>query len=139
MLPPHQNFNTHSLVDNNLALHTSMAETADMAALERILAGRLRQQFDGRRLSLFALPAILRRSKTGPGLPLGSGPSGKAATLKPWSWSTAAILSRTLVKPVFASDPLRQTGWTCLWELELVKQRSILDRLCIDADNSQHK
>jgi hypothetical protein len=50
------------LIDDDLAFHASMADTASMAAPKRVRAGRLRQEFNRSCLTLFELPAVLRRT-----------------------------------------------------------------------------
>ena len=51
------------LLDNNLALHAFVPETAGMATLKRIGAWRLGQELNRGRFSLPELPTILRRSE----------------------------------------------------------------------------
>jgi len=46
------------LLDNNLALHPSMAQTASMATLKGVRAWRVGQELDRRRFSLFELPTV---------------------------------------------------------------------------------
>jgi len=43
-------------IDNNLAVHASVAEAASVTTLERISAWGLCVEFDGCRLTLFELP-----------------------------------------------------------------------------------
>jgi len=47
-------------IDNNLAVHASVAEAASVTTLERISAWGLCVEFDGCRLTLFELPTFLR-------------------------------------------------------------------------------
>ena len=51
------------LLDNNLALHAFVPETAGMATLKRIRAWRLGQKVDHGRFTFLELPTILCRSE----------------------------------------------------------------------------
>ena len=51
------------LLDNNLALHAFVPETAGMATLKRIRAWLLGQELNHGRFSLLKLPTVLCRSK----------------------------------------------------------------------------
>lgn len=59
------------LVDDELALHSHVAESAKYATLERIAAGRLRDEFNCDCLALGELPAILRRREDQAGRTIG--------------------------------------------------------------------
>src|ERR1700736_774263 len=54
---------TVNLIHDNLALHTSVAQSASVATLKRVCARRLRQKFNRSCLSLLKLPAVPRRRK----------------------------------------------------------------------------
>jgi hypothetical protein len=51
------------LLDNNLALHASVAKTAGVTAFEGVCTWRLGYELDRGRFSLFQLPTFLRGSK----------------------------------------------------------------------------
>ena len=51
------------LLDNNLALHAFVAETAGMATLKRISARCLSQEVYRRRFALLELPTVLGRGE----------------------------------------------------------------------------
>ena len=55
-----QAFVTILLLDNNLALHAFVPETAGMATLERIRAWRLGQELNDGRFPPLELPTVLR-------------------------------------------------------------------------------
>lgn len=59
------------LVDDDLALHSHVAESAKDATLKRITAGRLRDEFNRNRLALGQLPAILGRREDQAGRAIG--------------------------------------------------------------------
>ena len=50
-------------INNDLALHASVAETAGMATLKRISARRLSQELNRGRFSLLELPTLLCRTE----------------------------------------------------------------------------
>ena len=51
------------LLDNDLALHAFVPETARMATLKRVSARRLRQELNRGRFSLLELPTLLSRTE----------------------------------------------------------------------------
>lgn len=59
------------LVDDDLALHSHVAEAAKHATLERIAARGLRDEFNRNRLGLGQLPAILGRCEDQAGRAIG--------------------------------------------------------------------
>ena len=56
------------LVHNKLSIHIMMAKTTPMAAVERVGARRLRDEFNCGGFAFFKQPAVLRRCKNKAGL-----------------------------------------------------------------------